>query len=81
MLNSLTVRRSAACCEITKNTVFLWRHKFLNLLNIQDNTYSSGIVERDETLFRYSEKGSRKLSHTKHHRGGDKAGRGAATGH
>ncbi|MFT5558902.1 MAG: hypothetical protein ACI9RZ_001373, partial [Sphingobacteriales bacterium] len=51
MLNSLTVRPSAACCEITKNTVFLWRHKFLNLLNIQDNTYSSGIVERDETLF------------------------------
>lgn len=33
----------------------------------------SGIVEMDETLFRYSEKGSRKLSHTKHKRGGDLA--------
>jgi hypothetical protein len=32
----------------------------------------------DETLFRYSEKGSRKLSHTKHNQGGDKAGRGPA---
>jgi transposase-like protein len=80
MLNSLTVRRSAASCEITKNTAFLWRHKFLKLLNIQDNTHLSGIVEMDETLFRYSEKGSRKLSHTKHKRGGDKAGRGRAKG-
>ncbi|PKH03001.1 hypothetical protein CXF72_08715 [Psychromonas sp. MB-3u-54] len=34
----------------------------------------------DEILFRYSEKGSRKLSHTKHHRGVDKAGRGRAKG-
>jgi len=80
MLNSLTVRKSAISCNITKNTAFLWRHKFLKLLNIQDNTHMSGIVEMDETLFRYSEKGSRKLSHTKHKRGGDQAGRGRAKG-
>lgn len=80
MLNSLTVRRSAASCEITKNTAFLWRHKFLKLLNIQYNTHLSGIVEMDETLFRYSEKGSRHLSHKRHKRGGDNAGRGRAKG-
>lgn len=80
MLNSLTIRKSAITCEVTKNTAFLWRHKFLKLLNIQDNTHLSGIVEMDETLFRYSEKGSRKLSHKKHKRGGDQAGRGRAKG-
>ena len=80
MLNSLTVRRSATSCEITKNTAFSWRHKFLSLLNIQDKTHLSGIVEMDETLFRYSEKGSRNLSHTRHKRGGDQAGRGRAKG-
>lgn len=80
MLNSLTVRKSATSCKITKNTAFLWRHKFLKLLNIQDNTHLSGIVEMDETLFRYSEKGSRCLSHARHKRGGDQAGRGRAKG-
>jgi hypothetical protein len=71
MLNSLTVRKSATSCEITKNTTFLWR---LNLLNTQDNTHLSGIVEMDETLFRHSEKGSRCLSHTRHKRDRDQAG-------
>lgn len=80
MLDSLTVRRSAADCKIAKNTAFLWRHKFLSLLNIQDKTHLSGIVEMDETLFRYSEKGSRNLSHMRHNRGGDQAGRGRAKG-
>ena len=80
MLNSLTVRKSAISCRVTKNTAFLWRHKFLKLLNIQDNTHLSGIVEMDETLFRYSEKGSRKLSHRRHKRGGEQAGRGRAKG-
>lgn len=80
MLNSLTVRKSATSCQIAKNTAFLWRHKFLNLLNIQNNTHLSGIIEMDETLFRYSEKGSRCLSRAKHKRGRDKAGRGRAKG-
>lgn len=40
----------------------------------------SGIVEIDETLFRYSEKGSHHLTHFPHKRGGDQAGRGRAKG-
>lgn len=80
MINSLTIRRSAKDSNINKNTSFLWRHKFLELLNQQSETHLSGIVEMDETLFRYSEKGSRHLSRPKHKRGRDKAGRGRKKG-
>jgi len=69
MINRLTIRRSARDSNINKNTSFLWRHNFLKLLNQQLETHLSGIVEMDETLFRYSEKGSR-----------DKAGRGRKKG-
>lgn len=40
----------------------------------------SGIVEMDETMFRYSEKGSHELSRPSRKRGGDTAGRGRAKG-
>ncbi|WP_372882499.1 IS1595 family transposase [Psychromonas sp.] len=80
MINSLTIRRSARDSKVTKNTSFLWRHRFLNLLNIQSDTHLSGIVEMDETMFRYSEKGSRHLTRARHKRGKDKAGRGRAKG-
>ncbi|MGI2257730.1 transposase [Shewanella sp. GXUN23E] len=40
----------------------------------------SGIIEIDETLFRYSEKGARNLSLLTHKRGGDNAGRGQGKG-
>ncbi|TWX66913.1 IS1595 family transposase, partial [Colwellia sp. C1TZA3] len=80
MINSLPIRRSAQACQVTKNTSLLWRHKFLKLLNRQSETHLSGIVEMDETLFRYSEKGSRQLTRPSHKRGGDKAGKGRAKG-
>ena len=78
MINSFTVRHSADETDISKNTAFLWRHRFLKLLNIQSDTHLSGIVEMDETLFRYSEKGSKELTRPSHKRGGDKAKRGRA---
>ena len=80
MLDSLTVRKTAMRCDINKNTAFSWRHKFLNRLTPQNETRMSGIIEMDETLFRYSEKGSRKLSRAAHKRGKDKAGRGRRKG-
>jgi transposase-like protein len=80
MINSLSIRRSAKDSLVNKNTSFLWRHKFLKLLNRQSDTHLSGIVEMDETMFRYSEKGSHKLSRPSHKRGKDKAGRGRAKG-
>lgn len=80
MINSLTVRHSALDSNVTKNTSFLWRHRFLKLLNIQSDTHLSGIIEMDETMFRYSEKGSKSLSRPSHKRGRDNAGRGRAKG-
>ena len=80
MLDSLTVRKSAMRCGINKNTAFSWRHKFLIRLTSQNETRMRGIIEMDETLFRYSEKGSRKLSRAAHKRGKDKAGRGRKKG-
>lgn len=80
MINSSSIRRSAQAIQVNKNTAFLWRHKFLTLLNMQSETHLSGIVEMDETLFRYSEKGNRHLSRSSHKRGKDKAGRGRAKG-
>jgi transposase-like protein len=80
MINSFTVRHSAEESNVTKNTAFLWRHRFLKLLNIQLDTHLSGIVEMDETLFRYSEKGNKNLKRPSHKRGGDKAGKGRAKG-
>jgi transposase-like protein len=80
MINSLTIRRSAQDSQINKNTSFLWRHKFLKLLNRREETRLSGIVKMDKTMFRYSEKGSHELSRPSRKRGGDKAGRGRAKG-
>lgn len=80
LLDSLSVRESAARCKINKNTAFEWRHRFLRRLTVQKETRLAGIVEMDETLFRYSEKGSRKLSRPPHKRGRDHAGRGRKEG-
>lgn len=80
LLDSLTVRASAARCGMNKSTAFQWRHRFLRRLTVQKETRLAGIVEMDETLFRYSEKGSRELSRPAHKRGRDKAGRGRKKG-
>ena len=80
MLDSLTIRKSAKRCGINKNTSFNWRHRFLALLTNQDKVSLSGIIEMDETLFRYSEKGSRTLGRAPHKRGRDQAGRGRKKG-
>lgn len=80
MLDSLSVRISAARCNVNKNTAFKWRHKFLAQLMPQDEIKLTGIVEVDETLFRYSEKGSRRLKRAPHKRGRDGAGRGRTKG-
>lgn len=79
-LDSLSVRKTANRCGVNKNTAFRWRHRFLNNLTAQNETRLAGIVEIDETLFRYSEKGSRTMTRPPHKRGRDKAGRGRKKG-
>lgn len=80
MLDSLTIRKSAKRCNISIKTAFKWRHQFLGLPSQDKAECLSGIIEIDETLFRYSEKGSRQLTRKAHKRGRDKAGRGRAKG-
>ena len=80
MLDNLPIRKSAKRCNISVKTAFKWRHQFLSLPNKVKAQRLSGIVEIDETLFRYSEKGSRTLSRKAHKRGGDCAGRGRGKG-
>ena len=56
MLDNLPIRKSAKRCNISVKTAFKWRHQFLSLPNKVKVQSLSGIVEIDETLFRYSEK-------------------------
>jgi len=61
MLDSKVLRVSAKECGINLKTSFRWRHRFLELPTTLNATRLEGIIEADETLFPYSEKGSKKL--------------------
>lgn len=54
MMNGFSIRKSAGICGIHRNTAFLWRHKILDTLQAMiDEVELNGIVEADETFFRY----------------------------
>lgn len=72
MQDSLSVRKTAKKLEISVSTAFRWRHRLLSgLKKYRQKVDLSGLVEMDETMFRYSEKGSRHLSRKPRKRGGD----------
>lgn len=74
MVDSKTLRVAAKECDINLTTAFMWRHKFLKLADLLMSKQLEGIVEIDETWFKYSEKGSRHLTAEKpRKRGSDKA--------
>ena len=60
MAKSLTIRQSAASTRLTVDRAFRWRHRFLELIDVQQPSCLSGIVEADETFFNLSFKGRRK---------------------
>ena len=65
MMNGFTVRKSAEICGISKDTVFIWRHKILDALqNMAASVNLDGIIEADETFFAISFKGDHKKSTT-----------------
>jgi transposase-like protein len=64
--------------EVNRKTSVRWRHRFLKGFTARKGAQLGGIVETDETFFRMSEKGSRKLTRSSHKRGKDKAKRGIA---
>ena len=76
MLSSLTVRQSAYITHINKKTAFLWRHRFTKWLSKDKPSELSGIIEADETYYRYSLKGCKHLPRKAHKRGADNAIRG-----
>jgi len=73
---SLTVRAAARQCGVSKNTAFLWRHRFLSEIAQHQDTQESGIVEADETFFLESFKGQRQLPRPPRKRGGSARKRG-----
>ena len=62
MLNSEVLRKAAVRCHIHLATSFLWRHRFLKLADYLNANELTGIVEADQTMFRESFKGQRKIA-------------------
>ena len=77
LLNGSSLRKSAQFCGISLPTAFYWRHKILDALRKKLDQMGSklkGIVESDETYFRLSFKGSRRLPNGRYpHKRGEKA--------
>lgn len=76
MLESKVLRVSARECGINLKTSFRWRHRFLELPTTLNASGLEGIIEADETLFPYSEKGSRTLTRPPRKRGMNASKRG-----
>ena len=70
LIEGMTVRQAARHCGISKNTAFLWRHRFLQATAQHRAQRESGIVEVDETFFLESFKGQRHLPRPARKRGG-----------
>jgi len=69
----LTLKESAKICNISKDTSFRWRHRFLkNGKSIKADSLE-GIVEGDETFFLESKKGSHEQLGRKARKRGGKA--------
>jgi len=81
MIDSKTVRASAAATGIHRNTSFRWRHRFLADAKRQRAVPLQGIVEADETYRLESQKGSRHLTRPARRRGGHAGRRGITSEH
>lgn len=70
LIDGLTVRQAAKRCGTSKNTAFLWQHRFLAQAATHHDTRETGIVEADETFFLESFKGQREMPRAPRKRGG-----------
>lgn len=57
--------------QVKRDTAIRWRHRFLSAFGNREPVQLGGIVEADETFFRRSEKGSRRLERRARKRGGE----------
>ncbi|EAZ97498.1 hypothetical protein MELB17_00590 [Marinobacter sp. ELB17] len=62
MLSSEALRKAAARCHVHLSTSFRWRHRFLKLADYLNTPVLTGIIEADQTMFRESFKGKRKIA-------------------
>lgn len=76
MRKGYTVRQAAAEVGLTLDRAFRWRHRFLSEVVTHQPKGVTGILEVDETYFRESQKGARKLTRPARKRGGKASGRG-----
>ncbi len=76
MNSSDTVRKAAEIVHINRKTSFRWRHRFTEWMSINTPKQLTGIVEIDETYYRFSEKGDRNLTRKPRKRGSDSTKRG-----
>lgn len=78
LLDSLTIRKSAAAVDISRNTSFRWRHRFLAWVKNDRPAHLHGIAEADEMYLLESEKGARHLQRSARRRGGAASQRGTS---
>lgn len=76
LIDGLSARQAAQPCGISKNTAFLWRHRFPETVAVHHDENESGIVEADETFFQESFRVQRRFPRPARNRGGASATRG-----
>ncbi len=65
MMAGYSIRKCAEICKINIATSFFWRHKIMNALASFVNIGEvDGLVEADETFFRFSKKGNKTKGRT-----------------
>ena len=62
LVDGVSLRKAAERCGIALDTSFRWRHRFLSTAKDTRPKAVAGIVEADETFFRKSAKGSKRLA-------------------
>ncbi len=78
LAQGLTVRAAAAALGVSVSTAFRLRHRFLRAVQAHQPRQVAGLLEADETYFRESQKGSRKLTRLPRERGGKATPKGSA---
>ena len=73
LVDGISLRKGAERLDVHESTTFRWRHRFLAAPKALKALKVQGTVEADETFFRRSFKGCRKLLRKPHKRGGHDA--------
>lgn len=72
----LSVRAAASQVGVSVDKAFRWRYRFLQSVVSQQPKGVAGMLEVDETYFRESQKGARKLTRPARYSGGRAKGKG-----